>query len=293
MSIPAVFDDWFSEQHTGGPTDTALLCCPALEVDLGQGTPRWVMLDVGCWTVGRDVAADVHVPLPDISRVHVRLTVGDDGQCLLEDLRSTNGTTLNGHPIGRIQHTVGDGDVLKLGQRASMQLHVPGATTRAAGALDPVSGALHHRIFASAVDRLVRRIQHLNIPVTMGVVDVNALTEINAVHGAAVGDAALRCLATRLQEASWIPGAVARLNGGTFVVLLAGEGGMQRLQHALDGLRVMGPETCVLFQATAGWQNWNGQRGVCAADLFLGAVRALHNNKAAQRRGKRCGPTRT
>jgi len=65
--------------------------------------------------VGRHPACDVVVADPSVSRRHAQLTFRD-GVWMLQDLASTNGTTVNGKPVGRI--TLQTGDVILLGNQA-------------------------------------------------------------------------------------------------------------------------------------------------------------------------------
>jgi pSer/pThr/pTyr-binding forkhead associated (FHA) protein len=65
--------------------------------------------------VGRHPACDVVVADPSVSRRHAQLTLRD-GVWVLQDLASTNGTSVNGERVGRT--TLHAGDVLELGNQA-------------------------------------------------------------------------------------------------------------------------------------------------------------------------------
>ncbi len=67
----------------------------------------------GVKTVGRAPRADFIVNRALVSRLHCRLTAGDD-KLEVEDLKSTNGTFVNGKRVTRAQLT--SGDRLKLGR---------------------------------------------------------------------------------------------------------------------------------------------------------------------------------
>jgi FHA domain len=62
--------------------------------------------------VGRREDCDVVLADPSVSRHHARL-VFRDGNWIVQDLQSTNGTSLNGTPIGRSE--LRPGDELKVG----------------------------------------------------------------------------------------------------------------------------------------------------------------------------------
>src|SRR6185295_2664078 len=65
--------------------------------------------------LGRDVTCRIRFNDPSVSRRHVRIVV-DPQVVLIEDLRSMNGSTVNGEPlIG--QRPLADGDVVTMGDR--------------------------------------------------------------------------------------------------------------------------------------------------------------------------------
>jgi len=65
--------------------------------------------------IGRDSRCDIVVSEATVSRHHARL-VFRDGACIVHDLQSTNGTTVNGRHVGRCQ--LRRGDQLGLGLQA-------------------------------------------------------------------------------------------------------------------------------------------------------------------------------
>ncbi|MBV8431621.1 MAG: FHA domain-containing protein [Solirubrobacterales bacterium] len=64
--------------------------------------------------IGRHHGCDVVLGDPSVSRRHARV-VFRDGGWVLQDLASTNGTTVNGSPVGRCQ--LRPGDHLRLGSK--------------------------------------------------------------------------------------------------------------------------------------------------------------------------------
>jgi hypothetical protein len=65
--------------------------------------------------VGRHPACDVVLADPSVSRRHAQLTFRD-GVWMLQDLASTNGTSVNGERVGRT--TLRAGDVISVGNQA-------------------------------------------------------------------------------------------------------------------------------------------------------------------------------
>jgi pSer/pThr/pTyr-binding forkhead associated (FHA) protein len=65
-------------------------------------------------TIGRTARADFLVTGALVSRLHCRLTADASDQLVVEDLESTNGTTVNGTTVARA--ILRDGDVLGVGR---------------------------------------------------------------------------------------------------------------------------------------------------------------------------------
>ncbi|AHY45311.1 Protein of unknown function (DUF2662) [Rubrobacter radiotolerans] len=84
----------------------------------------------GPWTVGRSQDNDIVVSDPNVSRRHAQLIREENG-FVIEDLGSTNGTLLDGAPIGR--ERIESGDELTFGQskaRFVRRIDEPGARGR-------------------------------------------------------------------------------------------------------------------------------------------------------------------
>lgn len=64
--------------------------------------PRILRLTPGtARTIGRAAQADFVFEAPLVSRIHCRLTADASGQLIMDDLGSTNGTSVNGIPTAR------------------------------------------------------------------------------------------------------------------------------------------------------------------------------------------------
>ncbi len=65
-------------------------------------------------TVGRTARADFILDAALVSRIHCRLTADKSDQLIVEDLKSTNGTLVNGKRVER--HLLKPGDVVTIGR---------------------------------------------------------------------------------------------------------------------------------------------------------------------------------
>src|SRR5215468_10153201 len=84
-----------------------------LVIEDDEGRRREVPLDRDELTIGRREDNVVHLPERNVSRRHARL-VRREGALVLEDLRSANGTQVNGIRISE-PVPVGDGDLVRIG----------------------------------------------------------------------------------------------------------------------------------------------------------------------------------
>jgi DNA-binding winged helix-turn-helix (wHTH) protein len=79
------------------------------------GDNRTFVLSEGENIIGRDPACSVWLDNPDISRRHARIRIDSaKGNALLDDLNSTNGTSLRRVPVKTATH-LADGDVIQIG----------------------------------------------------------------------------------------------------------------------------------------------------------------------------------
>ncbi|MFI8963684.1 FtsK/SpoIIIE domain-containing protein [Streptomyces sp. NPDC053493] len=76
------------------------------------------LLHGGAIRIGRSVDADVPLDDPDVSRSHCTVTVGPDGRVTVSDPGSTNGTTLDGVPVGPQPVRFPPGALLRVGESA-------------------------------------------------------------------------------------------------------------------------------------------------------------------------------
>ncbi|TGG77254.1 FtsK/SpoIIIE domain-containing protein [Streptomyces albus] len=91
------------------------------------------LLQGGKVLLGRSAEADVPLDDPDVSRLHCAVTVTDGGAVTVTDLDSTNGTTLDGAPVGGRPVLFRPGATLRLGETA-LRLEAAGPAGATGGA---------------------------------------------------------------------------------------------------------------------------------------------------------------
>ncbi|MCZ4086683.1 FHA domain-containing protein [Streptomyces antarcticus] len=92
------------------------LGAPQLHVVAGPDAGGVHLLHSGQIRVGRSADADVPLDDPDVSRIHCAVTVTVDGRVSVADLNSTNGTTLDGSPVGPRPVALPPGALLRIGE---------------------------------------------------------------------------------------------------------------------------------------------------------------------------------
>ncbi|MCX4693059.1 FHA domain-containing protein [Streptomyces sp. NBC_01408] len=92
------------------------LGAPQLHVVAGPDAGGVHLLHSGQIRVGRSADADVPLDDPDVSRLHCAVTVMRDGRVAVADLDSTNGTTLDGTPVGPQPVALPPGSLLRVGE---------------------------------------------------------------------------------------------------------------------------------------------------------------------------------
>lgn len=116
----------------------------SLFVVRGRDQGKHVPLEQRVYRVGREATCDIRLLDSEASRLHAELSPLEDGQFLLKDLGSSNGTTINGRPVQ--QQPLVSGDRIEIGATLLVFNGTTGrATTRSGhdveivGQLDPRS----------------------------------------------------------------------------------------------------------------------------------------------------------
>jgi diguanylate cyclase (GGDEF)-like protein len=223
--------------------------------------------------VGREPEADFQILDPSVSRAHCTIWQ-ENGNTLLRDLRSKNGTLVNGEYVARAE--LQEGDLITLGDvvlkfvsgRLEARYHEAlfGLAT-----LDTLTGLLNRRHFRALLDEAVTG------PGVDGVVvafiDVDHFKRVNDVHGHDEGDQRLRSIATLIQQTLRPGDAAGRLGGDEFAVLLRDSSAHDARTWA-DGLRaavhdLAGAPTVSVGLAVAGSGDVSVANLLHAADLAL------------------------
>lgn len=114
---------------------------PTLVISIDGAVIKEVLLSKERTTLGRRPYNDVVIDNLAVSGEHAVLTMSEDGSVLIEDLRSTNGTYVNGQAV--LRHVLMHGDLLDIGRyKIRFVQQEKNATRTALAAIAAASAAL-------------------------------------------------------------------------------------------------------------------------------------------------------
>ncbi|MBK8480064.1 MAG: GGDEF domain-containing protein [Proteobacteria bacterium] len=181
----------------------------------------------GEMVIGR--GAECTVPITDegISRQHLRLTEGANGEVSITDLGSRNGTIVNGD---RVQsRLLADGDRIQIGSTTILKFsyadHLDETFQQKmyeAAVRDPLTRVHNRRFMLERLAGEVRYSARHGSPLALTVFDLDHFKRVNDTHGHGTGDAVLVAFATRLAAAVRDEDLVVRFGGEEFVLICRG-----------------------------------------------------------------------
>jgi diguanylate cyclase (GGDEF)-like protein len=176
--------------------------------------------------IGRAADAAVHVFGEHVSRRHARFRTRD-GQFLLEDLGSKNGTLLNGVLITE-PTPLHDGDKIQIGSSVLRFALLDAvdesflAQLHDSALRDPLTRVFNRKYLDDRLkSELAYSLRHRS-PLSLLLIDVDFFKRVNDTHGHPSGDAVLAQLAERLRRAVRAEDVLARYGGEEFAILSRG-----------------------------------------------------------------------
>jgi diguanylate cyclase (GGDEF)-like protein len=201
----------------------ALVVLQGSESDIGTH----VLLDRPV-TIGRDPATELPLQDEGISRRHCRVFLDPDEQrFIVEDLKSTNGTLLNGRRIdGEERLEAGDriylgGCVLKFTYSDALEVGYHAQMDALVGT-DDLTGLVAKRRFDAAFDRALEQARGTRAPLAVLMLDLDGLKQINDTHGHPVGAHTIAEVGKLIGEVVSRHGAACRFGGDEFAAFLPG-----------------------------------------------------------------------
>lgn len=191
----------------------------------GTSVGRTYQLGPGRHIVGRSADCDIILDDDGVSRRHALLVVSAQGTVAVEDLRSTNGTLINGDCYdvfnlkGSERLQFGSDTVYKFEFRDPIEeqfaTHLYESATQ-----DHLTGVFNERFLR---DQLVMEFawhRRHKFPLSLIFIDIDHFKQVNDVYGHLIGDAVLRDVAVCCERATRTEDVFARYGGEEFACLL-------------------------------------------------------------------------
>ena len=159
-----------------------------------------------------------------VSRYHAKIVRGDDGEYVVTDLGSTNGTFVNNQQ--KRESGLRDGDYLRIGN--CIYRFLGGGNLEAEyheeiyrlTVLDGLTQVHNRRYLTEFLDREIARSTRHTRPLALLMLDIDHFKSINDRYGHLVGDLTLRELCTRVKAVIRQDELLARYGGEEFAVVL-------------------------------------------------------------------------
>jgi diguanylate cyclase (GGDEF)-like protein len=242
--------------------------------------------------IGR--AADASIRLQDdgVSRHHARI-VQDQGELVIEDLKSANGTLLNGDRIRRA--VLRDGDKIQVGSTTILKFtHADELEENFqrkmhdAALYDGLTKALNKRHFLHRLGTEVAYAKRHGAPLSLLMLDVDLFKEVNDRHGHLAGDYVLATLSQIVRSTIRTEDLFARYGGEEFAVLCRGtaiENALvlaERLRAKVETFLFEQHRQRIPVTISVGVASWFDQSD-SATQLIAAADAALYKAKAGGR----------
>ncbi len=198
---------------------------PYLTILSGTWVGRTYQLGAGRLLVGRARDSDIALDDEGVSRRHALFVCTPDGKVTVEDLSSTNGTSVDGELIdvydlqGGEQLQFGSATVFKFELRDSIEERFVSYLYESV-TQDHLTGSFNRRYLEEQLRVEFAWHRRHQQPLSVVLIDVDYFKQINDEHGHIVGDSVLRQLAARCKSACRVEDVFARYGGEEFACLL-------------------------------------------------------------------------
>ena len=217
-----------------------------LTVLTGVNAGRRVAVDREIVTIGRAAESDLVVDEVGVSEHHARIGRTPERGYYLEDLRSTNGTFLATERVGLA--LLQTRDLLRLGPRIRVRFAIVDTLVHRrlyeSSMQDPLTHVFNRRYLTDRLNEAIDDSLRSGGGVSLLMIDVDALKEVNDRFGHMAGDRALSTIAARILRSLRAEDILARYGGDEFVVLAVGADPgdtrqlAERVRRAVEGLHL-------------------------------------------------------
>jgi two-component system cell cycle response regulator len=259
----------------------------------GSNVGEMYRLDQDTVVIGRGEKVDVRLVDDGISREHARLLKAE-GEIVLEDLGSTNGTYCNGERVER--RPLAEGDKILIGSATILkfshqdQLDEMFQRQMSESALrDGLTRAFNKRYFSDRIESEFQSAVRHGTPLSLIFLDIDHFKKINDVHGHPAGDQVLTQLAALAMNVLSDEQTFARYGGEEFAILARGmdlgeaAALSERLRTSVEACVFHAGETAIPVTISVGVARAPAAGMGTAADLVARADETMYAAKRAGR----------
>jgi len=179
--------------------------------------------------IGRSKGCHIYLPEEGISRHHAQVEREESGDVSLSDLRSTNGTFVNGQQIER--QKLNDGDKIQIASTALLKFTYQDSIEEffyqnqyEQATRDCLTDVHNKRHFQAKLrEEFAYSLRH-DEPLSLIIFDIDHFKRINDTHGHQAGDLVLSQLARMVHRNLRQEDLIARYGGEEFVIILRNQG---------------------------------------------------------------------
>lgn len=189
--------------------------------------------------IGRSDDVDIQINDTRISRHHFRINVVE-GEAVIEDIGSTNGTYVNGQRVK--SQPLNDGDKIQISSSTVIKFAYGDKGERMfhdefynMANFDAVTGIYNKHAFARRIEEEFSHAKRTNLPLSLLMIDIDHFKKVNDSYGHLAGDFVLTHIAQRIGKTIRNEDILARYGGEEFVVILRGiekDGAVQLAERA-------------------------------------------------------------
>jgi diguanylate cyclase (GGDEF)-like protein len=195
-----------------------------LTVLAGESAGRTFAVGEGATILGRGLDSTIPIDEISVSRHHARITRGEDGRYVLEDLGSTNGTFLGARRVER--EPLRSGDRLQLGPHCVLRFALVDEAEETlqkrlyeSASRDTLTGLANRRTLFERLASAIAHAQRHHEEIGLLMIDLDHFKQVNDAFGHLAGDQVLRALAMASQQVLRGGDLLARYGGEELTVL--------------------------------------------------------------------------
>jgi diguanylate cyclase (GGDEF)-like protein len=213
--------------------------------------------------MGRGKEAHVRFDDGGASRTHARIVRAADGSWVVEDLRSTNGTFVDGRKIDRVE--LKSGDRIHIGPNIIVSFAILDAQAERITAQlyessvrDPLTRAHNRRYLVERLASEIGYARRHEAPLGLILFDLDHFKRVNDTYGHLAGDDVLRDVSALVQRLIRVEDVFARFGGEEFVLLVRGVEHAnlgrfaERLRSAVERLEIATEESLIHVTISVG-----------------------------------------